>query len=103
MGGFMSRVIYRGATEYISSPVVSNVTLSAQPVHFSFDDRATWTAATWIGSSVQDPQTLLWTRTAQLQVVASTMFPAAGMFTLLVRVTDNPEIPIMNAGGITVR
>lgn len=91
-----TRVIYRGATEYINAPVVANVTLSSQVVAFSFDAGVTWTAAAWVGSAGT-------TRTAQLLVVASTTFPAPGMYTLLVRVTDTPEIPIMNAGGITVR
>lgn len=91
-----ARVLYRGATEYVEASVTSDVTLDTQPVAFSFDGGTTWTAAAWTGSPAL-------TRTARLLVVASTTFTTPGIYTLLVKVTDSPEVPVISAGGVTVR
>lgn len=97
-----SRVLNLAATEYVSIPLVCDVQQTTQPVHFSFDNGVTWTVAAWTGTAVQDSTTLLWTRTARL-LVAGTTLVRPGIYKILARVTDNPEIPVIECGGLAVR
>lgn len=87
------RVLYRGTKEYLEVPVASDVELDGT-IEFSFD-RQTWLTAEWTG----DPGT---TRTAQV-LVDDDNLPAKSTSSVYVRFTDNPEIPLIKAGEITIR
>lgn len=80
-----------GSLEYISVTVTANVLLDTQPVVISLDSGVTWLTATWLGQA----GTSRTTRTA----VPVALTASGGV---RVKVTDNPEIPIMRAGRITV-
>lgn len=87
------RHLYTGTTEYLTVTVYATVTLDAQAVHFSFD-RATWIAATWLGTAATQRQ-------ARALINAGNI-PAVGTATLYVRVNDGTEIPVTAAGQVTV-
>lgn len=87
------RHLYTGTTEYLSVTVRAPVALDAQAVAFSFDG-TTWITAAWTGTAST-------TRTARALVNAGNM-PAVGVHTLYVRVTSDPEIPVISAGQVTV-
>ncbi len=82
-----------GTSEYVSVTVTSDVSLSAQPVTVSLDRGATWLPATWQGSAGT-------TRTAR--TTSPVTFASTGLKTVLVKVTDTPEVPIIEAGRISV-
>lgn len=85
--------LYRGTTEYLDIPVTSDVQLT-DTVEVSFDDRATWHPAFWIGS----PGT---TRTARLLLGSSVALPQRST-NVYVRFTDTIETPVLNAGVLTI-
>lgn len=87
------RKLVRGATEYISVTVISDVTLDAQPVEFSFD-KTTWHTAAWQGSAGM-------TRTARFLLTPATT-PTRTNNAIYVRVTDATETPIIRAGNLIV-
>lgn len=89
----MKRTLQTGTVELLSVSVTADVTLDAQPVEISFD-RSTWLSATWIGTAGT-------TRSAQV-LLDATNLPSVGNWPVFVRVTDDPEIPVMLAGGIRV-
>lgn len=89
------RTIYRGSTEYLEVAVTADVTLASQPVSISFD-RTTWHSAAWTG----DPGL---TRTARLLVGSSGCPVPAKSTPVFVRITDNPEAPVIYAGTLAVR
>lgn len=80
--------LIEGTIEYLNVEVNCDVTLDAQPVAFSLDKGVTWLTATWVG----DPGT---TRTAQI-LLDGTLPPKT--YHVYVKVTDTPEIPVVNAG-----
>lgn len=88
------RVIVRGTAEYLTLTVVGNVTLDAQAVEFSFD-KVTWITAAWQGSSGT-------TRKARIFLEEDDL-PTATSNKVYVRITDDPEIPILIAGTLIVR
>lgn len=88
------RTIVRGSVEYLEVTVTCDFTLSAQPVEFSFD-QTTWYTAAWQGSAGA-------TRAARLLLNGSNT-PAGRSATVWVRITDDPEIPILDAGRLNVR
>lgn len=85
-----ARTIYKGSVEYLSVTVTADVTLDAQPVAISFD-RTTWVACTWQGTAGL-------TRTAS--VLANDANLPATNSPVFVKVTDSPEVPIVNAGTL---
>lgn len=85
------RTIYRDSIEYISATVTADVTLDAQAVKISVDDKATWLTAAWTG----DPGT---TRSCRV-LLNGTNMPAAGERPVFVQITDSPETPIIAAAG----
>lgn len=89
------RIIYTGTIEYLSGTVTANVTIGADVVAVSFD-RVTWYPAAWTGPTGT-------TQTWQLLLGALVPLPSTTNSTVFVRVTDNPEAPVMNAGTLTVR
>lgn len=84
------RTITRGSTEYLRVTVTCDVQLTSQSVAFSFD-RSTWIPAEWEGSAGT-------TRTARA-LVSTSALPANRAPSLYVRVTDNPEIPVIRVDG----
>lgn len=89
-----ARVLYRGTQEYIEVELTSTANLTGT-IEFSLDDRETWLTAEWVG----DVGT---TRTAEYLLTPETT-PAASSTDVFVRFTDNPEIPLLNAGQISIR
>lgn len=85
--------IYLGTAEYLTVTVYAPLILDTQAVAFSFD-RTTWITAAWLGSAA--PQ-----RQARALINAGNT-PAAGTYTLFVRVTDGSEVPIAAAGQVTI-
>lgn len=85
----------RASVEYLNVPVTSDVTLDAQPVELAVvqgqpaeDD---WQTAAWQGSAGT-------TRTARLEPFIP---PGTGTYSVFVRITDSPEVPVFRAGRIT--
>lgn len=85
----MTHQLVRGTIEYLDVVLTADVVLTGT-VEISFD-RETWTAASWQG----DPAT---TRTARI-LLDTTNLTGQG-YTVFVRLTDNAEIPIIDAGAL---
>lgn len=90
----MTELRNRASYEYLTVAVTADATLDEQPVEIAVtqgqpteDD---WAAAAWLG----DPGT---TRQARIDPFTP---PGVGMWAVHVRVTDFPEIPVLNAGSI---
>jgi hypothetical protein len=89
------------STEYVKVTITSDVTLGAQPVEFAFlatgdpDADTTWHTASWAGDAGT-------TRAARLLAGPGAVELAAGWWTLWVRVTDDPEIPVREAGPLKI-
>jgi hypothetical protein len=85
--------------EYVEASVTADVELGAQVVEFAIlagapVDGTTWTAGAWIGTAGT-------TRTARILVgQGGTLDPGPGNYTVFVRVTDTPEIPVIPAGSL---
>lgn len=89
------RTILRGSTEYLKATLTSDVTLDGQTVEFSVDDGTTWLPATAVGP----PGT---TRTYQHLLLPASQPTPGVMVEVLVRITDNPEIPIIDSGSLLI-
>lgn len=83
----------QGTVEYVKTPVTASVSLDAQTVVISIDNKATWLPAVWTGDVGP-------VRTARTSNPVT--FSTKGPMHVYVKVTDTPEIPIMNAGLIQV-
>lgn len=81
--------------EYLGVTVTANVVLDSQPVSIAFDRDGTWHPATWIGVAGT-------TRTAQVLVNDSIIPTSRSATSVYVRVTDNPEVPIIRAGQLEI-
>ena len=86
-----------GSEEYLTVTVTADVTLDAQPVALSIDHGATWLPATWQG----EPGTTRKVRTDE--PVTFTRPSPYRPTSVLVRVTDTPEVPLIAAGSFDVR
>lgn len=85
-----------GSIEYLTVTVTADVPLDAQPVAVSLDRGTTWLPCVWVG----DPGT-----TRKARTTTPVTFDNAGAFrtpSVLVRVTDNPEVPIIRAGSLHI-
>lgn len=95
-----NRTLIQGTIEYLDVEVVADANLTGV-VEFSFDDTATWEAAAWIGSVGT-------TRTARLLVDTTELDGlelvwARGNYEVWVRLTDAPEVAIVQASsGLSV-
>lgn len=87
------RVFIRGSVEYVDVLLNSDVTLDAQMVEFSLRPDE-WFPATWIGSPGNS-------RVARALVDFSLYY--TGTYRLRARITDLPEVPIMDVAVIEVR
>lgn len=89
------RVVYRGTVEYVSAVVTADdVILNDQPVEMSFDDRETWKTAEWVGTPGS---------TRSCRVLANDDdIPRRRETPVFVRITDNPEVPVILAGTLFI-
>ena len=86
-----------GSVEYLTVTVTADIELTDQPVEISVDRGATWLPAVWTG----DPGTTRKARTAEpytfdrgdKRLVSHSVW---------VRITDNPEAPIVSAGSFQI-
>ncbi len=84
----------RGTTEYLSLDVTANVSLSTQDVAVTFD-RETFHDAEWQGSAGT-------TRVCRLLVDDDVLPEGYGVVPIYVRVTDSPEIPLIQSGYLSI-
>lgn len=89
------RTMIVGTVEYLDIPITADTELTTQPVAISLDDATTWLTATWTGDAGA-------TRTASVLLGADNPLPAVGQYRILVKITDNPEAPIIDAGRLQV-
>lgn len=90
------RIMYAGTVQYLRATLSADDVLVDQTVEFSFD-RQTWYPGTWAGSQGT-------TRVAEILLGQDLPTPQAGrIYEVFVRLTDNPQIPIMSAGLVQVR
>lgn len=101
-----SIVIPRGSVEYVTATVTltnpPGAVLGAQAVAISIrpDDDTThvWLPATWVGATPA--------ATRQARTTSPVTFDTAGYpartYWVFVRLVDNPETPILQAGTITI-
>lgn len=82
-----------GSVEYLTVTVKADETLDQQPVSISVDRGVTWLPAVWEG----DAGTTRAARTAE-----PITWEVAGWRPVHVKVIDNPEVPIVAAGSLTV-
>lgn len=87
-----NRTLIQGTIEYLDVTVTADITLDGD-VEVSLDRGLTWTAAAWIG----DADT---TRTARLLLETAAM--DKDQYSVWVKLTDLPEIPIISAGSLLV-
>lgn len=86
----------QGSVEYLYVDVTSDVTLSAQPVAMKVAPtvtQGTWLAAEWMGTEGL-------TRSCRI-LLDGTL--TAGKYDIFVKITDNTEIPIINAGVLRIK
>lgn len=91
----------RGTTEYLKYLVEADVELDAQPVYFTFDrdDPDAFITAEWAGSDVEVAGRH---KRVARALVDDSELPASGYAQVFIKVTDNPEIPLIAAGPINV-
>lgn len=87
-----ARTFIQGTIEYLDVTVTADVNLT-NDVDFSLDVGETWVAAEWIGSAALS-------RTARYLLDTTEM--ARDVHTVLVRLADTPETPIVSAGSIRI-
>jgi hypothetical protein len=100
-----SRRIPSESVEFLSAWVDSGgeATLSSQPVAIALtaerqdpDDDTTWLTASWTGTADT-------ARAAAILIGPGTSHEIAeGRYEVWVRVVDNPEVPIVHAGRLTI-
>lgn len=84
------RTIRQDSTEYVSVTLVSPDEITGDPVEMSFDNGVTWHAA-----QVTGPE-------ARVLVGPSEILLPKARLSVLVKVTDSPEIPIFRASGYLI-
>jgi hypothetical protein len=84
-----------GTKEYVKAEVTSDRSLSAQVVEVKVGVLDAWRPGTWVGSAGL-------TRTVSTTSVVDFASYTKGAYTVFVRFTDTPEIPIIDAGRIFV-
>lgn len=93
----MTLNIPRGSVEYITATVTADVPLT-MPVELSLSrgDTHTWLPATWEGAPGE-------TRNVRtLNVVTFDDTYEASAYSVCVRLTDNPEMPVIDAGRLNI-
>lgn len=90
----------RGTTEFVKATVTSGgTTLDTQVVKIALSrsDDHTWLDAHWIG----DAGTTRSARTDSPVIFSDAGYPARS-YGVFVKVTDDPEVPIIHVGTITI-
>jgi hypothetical protein len=89
----------RGTVEFVSATVTADVTLNAQTVKIAISrgDTHTWLDAIWVGAS----GTTRKARTQSPITFDATTYPAS-TYGVYVKVTDDPEVPVIRAGNLTI-
>lgn len=89
-------VVVTDATGAVVNPTTDTVEIACQPV------RATtaldWHAATWVTDTATTPDSY----SARVLLGQTPFLLAAGVYTAWIRITDNPETPILSAGTLYV-
>ena len=88
------RTLQRGTTEYLDVLVRSDVDLGNQTVEVSFN-KTDWFPAEWTGTAGLE-------RKVQVLVDDSRLPANVNQATVYIRVTDEPEIPILAAGAVQI-
>lgn len=85
----------RGTVEYLEAEIIANVEIADdEPVEFTFD-RQTFHTGAWIGDAAT-------TRVCRV-LVDDTMLPdGAQTVDVFVRVTDDPEVPLIPQGSLQI-
>lgn len=83
----LNRIIRQDSKEYVSVTLTSPDDITGDPVAMSFDNGVTWHAAEVTGAE------------ARVLVGPGEIMLAKAKLFVLVKVTDNPEVPIFVAGG----
>lgn len=93
-----TRIVYHGGDVYIEASITADEELDAQTVSLSFDDGATYVAASWQGAAAT-------TRTARTAATVdiTTTFPTKGIYPCLAKVSSGVETEIIQCGAIDVR
>lgn len=100
----MAATIPAVSTEYLHGPVAASVPLDTQTVEVAIlpkgqvapDDTTVWTPAEWTG----DVGT---SRTWRLLIGPGTQLPLTpDTYTVWVRITDSPEIPVRKHDSLTI-
>jgi hypothetical protein len=99
------RVLQYGTVEFVRALMTADADLTdAMPVAFTFD-RVTFHDAAWVGASTSTSNRttgeVTWTRVAEL-LIGSTVVLDKGEHVLRVRITDDPEAPLIRVGTVTV-
>lgn len=88
--------IWRGTAEYRTLTVVSNVELDSQAVAVSWDrSEDGWIDAEWLGDSGLSRRLRVF--------IDDDAMPSRSSADVFVRITDNPEIPLIKAGQARFR
>lgn len=89
----------RGTSEFVKATVTSDVTLDDQTVKIAISrgDDHTWLDAHWLG----DAGTTRKVRTDSPVTFSTENYPAL-TYTVFVKVTDDPEAPIIRVGTATI-
>jgi hypothetical protein len=85
-----TRTIYRDSVEYLEVTVTADGVLDAQPVYVSFD-RVDWLECVWQGTAGLTRTAAVLGTNANLPTNTSDVY---------VKVTDNPEVPVVHAGRL---
>lgn len=92
----MTLRLYAPTQEYISVPVsASGLDISTDPVELAFmqdvePTDADWVAADWVAGA------------ARVLIGAAGVVLLPGTYTVWVRITDNPEVPVLQAGELVI-
>ena len=102
------RTFQASTVEYLEALVKSTADLVGDPVQLSFDEQtwfdATWTTAPANALTPEDLRKgLTHAQVAQALVGEANPLPAAGLSTVYVRITDNPEAPVIVAGKVRIQ
>lgn len=91
-----TRTLYRGTVEYIGGTATADDVLTDDDTIAVSFDRTTWMDAEWVGAEgVSREWRILLGDTNPLPTVD-------GSFEVFLRITDNPEVPVIKAGDLTI-
>lgn len=83
--------------EYVNADVTADVDPTGDTVEMAFTisgDPVTWHTAAWV-SGASPPRTRLLVGSGAVEL-------AAGLYTVWLRITDSPEVPVIRAGFLQI-